>query len=112
MKHILFASAAALTLATTAQANEFAPAMESYLQSNLRAWAQSDVIVSAIQSQNAQTAGYDQAMIDTLDTNWRAEVGQTETPTITPVLNNAAADFLRSQVEMSGGQITEVFIMD
>jgi hypothetical protein len=51
-------------------------------------------------------------MIDTLDTQWRGEVGSSDTPTITPVLSGAAADFLRQQVEASEGRITEVFIMD
>ncbi len=112
-----FLTAACLTLtgtamATSAVANEYAPAMEQYLETSIRSWAQSDVLVAAINAQNAATSGYDQAMIDTLDTQWRAEVGQSTTPTITPVLSNAAAEFLRNQVERSEGQITEVFVMD
>lgn len=112
MKRILIASAATLSLVSAAQANEFAPAMEHFLQSSIRGWAQSDVIVAAITAQNATTEAYDQTMIDTLDGRWRAEVGSGDTPTITPVLTNTAAAFLREQVEASGGQITEVFIMD
>lgn len=112
MKRILLTSAAAIFLTTGAQANEFGPAMEEYLHSNIRSWAQSDVLIAAINAQNAITGGYDQTMIDSLDTRWRAEVGHEETPTITPVVTNSAADFLRQQVEASAGQITEVFIMD
>lgn len=105
---------AAMLLASTAmaQANEFAPAMQSYLDQEIRAWAMSEPIVAAINQQNAMTSDYDQSMIDRLDQQWRTEVGGADTPTITPVLSSAAADFLRQQVEAAGGRITEVFIMD
>ena len=112
MKHLLLTAALLAGMALPAQADEFAPAMQSYLDSDIRAWANAEPLVAAINAQNAQTAGYDQAMIDDLDTRWRAEVGSGDTPTITPVLSNAAADFLRQQVEAAGGRITEVFIMD
>ena len=106
-------SAIALSiLAVPAQADEFTPALQGYLESQVVNWAHDEAIVNAINAQNEQTASYDQAMIDQLDTTWRAEVGASDTPTISPVLNNSTADFLRSQVEASGGMITEVFIMD
>ncbi len=105
---------AALLLASTAaaQANDFAPAMQEYLDQEIRSWAMSEPIVTAINTQNTTTAAYDQNMIDQLDQRWRTEVGSVDTPTITPVLNGAAADFLRQQVEAAEGRITEVFIMD
>lgn len=106
-------SAAIVTASTAmAHANDFAPAMESYLEQEIRAWAMSEQLIVAITAQNLMTADYDQAMIDQLDTQWRAEVGTSDTPTISPVLANSAADFLRQQVEASEGRITEVFIMD
>lgn len=105
-------AAALLASATTAHANDFAPAMQSYLDEEIRDWAMSGPIVRAINDQNAMTAGYDQAMIDQLDQRWRSEVGASDTPTITPVLNGDAAEFLRQQVEAAEGRITEVFIMD
>lgn len=105
-------AAVAVITASSAAANDFAPAMSAYLESEIRNWAQSQVLVDAIAAQNARTASYDQARIDTLDLAWRDEVGSSETPTVTPVMENAAADFLRSRVDVSGGQITEVFIMD
>lgn len=112
MKRTLGSVAILLGFATAAHANEFAPAMQDFLDANIRSWASSEQIVSAIHAQNASTSGYDQAMIDELDTRWRAEVGASSTPTITPVLTSNAADFLRQQVEAAGGRITEVFIMD
>lgn len=112
MKCTLSSAAVLIGFAVSAHANEFAPAMQSYLDADIRAWANSEQIVAAINAQNATTSSYDQAMIDTLDLRWRAEVGGSDTPTIAPVLSGATADFLRAQVEAAGGRITEVFIMD
>lgn len=112
MKSKILASAATLALASTASANEFEPAMRAYLENEIMGWAASDIIVSAINQQNLRTQTYDQAMIDSLDGKWRAEVGTGQTPTITPVIANSTAEFLREQVEASGGRITEVFVMD
>lgn len=92
-------------------ADEFEPALRSYLETEVRSWSQSPVLIDAIRAMNAERAGFDQAQIDAMDTAWRAEVGGASTPTITPILENAAADFLREQVAMSGGRITEVFVM-
>jgi len=93
-------------------AADYQTAMQSYLDSSIRAWAADPALIAAITAANAERAAYDQAMIDAADTAWRAEVGQADTPTITPVLNNPAADFLRAQVDASGGKITEAFITD
>lgn len=112
MKNFLLSSGMILALSVPAAANEFAPAMQSYLNEEIMSWAMSSEIVASIAAQNAQTAGYDAAMIETLDQQWRAEVGASATPTITPVLSNGAAEFLREQVEAAGGRITEIFIMD
>ncbi|MEM1064148.1 MAG: hypothetical protein AAGJ74_01490 [Pseudomonadota bacterium] len=95
-----------------AGAEDFTAAMESYLESTINSFANHDVLVEAIRSQNAETAGLTQADIDALDSAWRSEIGLSERPTIDPVLNNAASDFLRGVVADAGGTITEVFIMD
>ncbi|WGV16225.1 hypothetical protein [Fuscovulum ytuae] len=98
--------------ATASVASEYDAAMKDYLDGSIRAWANDPVLVQAITAANAERAGLDQAKIDEMDTAWRAEVGQADTPTMTPVMTNAAADFLRGQVDASGGKITEVFITD
>jgi hypothetical protein len=104
---------AALALMTTgATANEFEPAMRSFLENEVRGWASHAVLIGALRTQNTTTQGYDQGTIDALDTAWRAEVGASSAPTIEPVLSNPAAEFLRSQVEASGGMMTEVILMD
>lgn len=109
----IFALAAATALiGSTAAANEFGPAMQDYMNAQIMEWANDPVLIEAIRAQNEMTAGYSPADIDAADQRWRAEVGTSNTPTISPVIDNAAADFLRSRLEESGGTITEVFIMD
>jgi hypothetical protein len=102
----------AAMVATPSLAGEFDAAMQAFLDTEISAWSQSSEIVEAIHGQNAENAGLDQAQIDALDLAWRGEIGTSATPTIDPVLQSVAADFLRGRVDASGGRITEVFIMD
>jgi len=111
MKTIAMAAAAAL-IGSAATANEFGPAMQDYMNNEIMGWANDPVLIEAIRAQNEMTAGYSADDIEAADQKWRAEVGTSSTPTISPVIDNAAADFLRAQLEASGGTITEVFIMD
>ena len=104
--------AAFVLCAPAAQAIEYQPAMQSFLDGQILPWAQDAVLVQAITAQNLAHAGLDAARIDAMDQTWRAEVGSGHTPTIDAVLMNAAADFLRARVAETGGRITEVFIMD
>lgn len=110
MKYLVLA-AGFMAVAVTASANEYKPAMEAYLDSDIRAWAQSSVLLDAIRAQNARTSAIDQAEIDKLDQAWRSEVGSSS-QLITGVLENDAADFLREQLGNSGGIISEIFAMD
>ncbi|NBZ88025.1 hypothetical protein [Stagnihabitans tardus] len=99
-------------IATVAAAADFKAAEEAYLNASIRPWAENAALVDAIKAANAERAAFDQAKIDELDAAWKAEVGTSDTPTITPVLTNAASDFLRAQVEASGGAVTEAFVTD
>lgn len=112
MKTLVLLAAAGAVAATAAAANSYEPAMRKFLETEAAQWLDDSVLIEAIRSQNARTAAFDQAQIDTLDQTWRAEVGKDSAPTIDPVLHNPASDFLRQQVEASGGRITEVFVMD
>lgn len=99
-------------LATTATAQDYTAALASYFDTNVRALISAPELVTAAMQANTDRAGVNQAEIDALDAAWRAEVGTTTTPTITPVLSNSAADFLRAQIEASGGKMVEAFITD
>ena len=109
---LLFVVALQLVASAQVARADFEPALMEFLDGSVRSWSSDPVLVAAIVSANAERAGLDQAAIDSLDISWRAEVGQAETPTITPVLDNAAADFLRKALDSSGGKITEIFIVD
>ena len=117
MKRIFLAARFAAPLAAVlaggaASANDFAPAMQAFLDNEVRKWAQDPVIVAAIVEQNASMGGLPQSEIDALDAAWRGEVGSASTPTISPVLGNSASEFLRARVAEYGGAITEIFAMD
>ena len=112
MKHLTLALALGCTAGTGAMADEFAPAMKSYLDTQIATWANDPVLLNAIRTQNAANAALTQADIEALDLAWRAEVGTAATLIITPVLDNAASAFLRDRVAAPGGAITEAFIMD
>lgn len=111
MKHLLLAAGFILST-ISASANEYKPAMQAYLESNVNAWAHSTVLLEAIRAQNTRTSGYDQAEIDRLDLVWRAEVGDSSSKMISGVLESKAASFLTVQMGNSDGVISEIFIMD
>jgi hypothetical protein len=112
MKRLHLAVLPLVLVAQTAWSADYEAALKAYLDASIRGWSENPTLVQAIAAANADRAGYDQAMIDAADTAWKSEVGQADTPTITPILTNAAADFLRAQVDASGGKITEAFITD
>lgn len=110
-RHI-FALLPVALIATMAQAEDYRPAEEAFLANSIRTWAEDPALIDAIKAANAERSGYDQAKIDEMDAAWKAEVGAADTPTIAPVLNNPAADFLRKQIDGSGGALLEAFVTD
>jgi len=98
--------------AAPAAANDFMPAIQSFLETEIAPWRTDPRLAEAILAQNARTAGYTQADIDSLDQTWRTEVGSSDSALIRSVLDHAASTLLREWVEASDGAITEVFVMD
>jgi hypothetical protein len=105
-------AAAMLAAAPAAASDDFLPAIEAYLDSDIRAWAGDPRLAEAIAAQNATTAAYSQAEIDSLDQTWRGQVGADDSALIAGVLDTPAADLLRERVAGSEGIITEIFLMD
>lgn len=96
-----------------------APAQDDYsapltelANGKLRAIAQDPALVSAIMAQNEQSAGYDQAKIDALDQQWRAEVDAADKPLINATLGTDASKFLAAAQADSAGLFTEIFATD
>lgn len=106
------AMAVAIPVGSIAADNEFAEPLTALAQGQLREIAQNGELVAAIIAQNAMSAGYDQAKIDALDTQWRAEVDAAAKPLIDATMGNAASQYLVGVQTDSAGLFTELFATD
>jgi hypothetical protein len=105
--------AAVLSMGTATQAeDEFTAPLTALAKSDIAAFASDPIVIAAINAQNAITSGYDQAKIDELDKQWRAEVDAPSKPLIDATLANAASQYLKGVQDASGGKYTEIFVMD
>ena len=102
----------ALPVAVIAQDNEFAEPLTALANGQLREIAQNPVVIAAIEAQNATTSAYDDAKINELDSQWRAEVGAGAKPLIDATLANDASKYLAQVQADSAGAFTEIFVMD
>lgn len=113
MKKISYTLAAALLLSSTPLlANEFEAQLTELANGPVAEVIADSGLIAAIEAQNAVTAGYDQAKIDELDQQWRAEVGAGSSPLIDEVLGNDASAYLKGVQDASQGLFTEIFAMD
>lgn len=112
MKRTLIILTAATLLSSTAYANEFADQLTELANGRIHEIVQNADLIGAIIAQNAETSGYDQAKIDGLDKQWRAEVDASSKPLIDNVLSNATSAYLLQMAEESEGLFTEIFAMD
>jgi hypothetical protein len=106
-----FAATLSLAAAPLAQ-DEFTAPLTELAKSEIAAFASDPALVAAIVAQNAVTGAYDQAKIDALDAQWRAEVGTASKPLIDATLANAASQYLAGVQAASTGKYTEIFAMD
>ena len=113
---VAMAAGAALLLglpaASHAQEHDFAAPLTELANGQLREIAQNPVVIAAVTSQNAVSQAYDQARIDELDAQWRAEVGSASKPLIDATLATEASKWLLQVQEESAGLFTEIFVMD
>ena len=96
----------------TAQDNEFAEPLTALAQGEIKQIAANPTLVAAIEAQNSVTGAYDQAKIDELDKQWRAEVDAASKPLIDATLANEASAYLAKVQEDSAGKFTEIFATD
>lgn len=78
----------------------------------IREWLQTPVVQISVKSQNRRYASVDQAQIDNLDKQWRAERKEKIQPLVAAVLNNPLSTYLTQIQAASGGLLTEIFVMD
>ena len=115
MKRLFIALVALVYLPLTAStvfANEYAEALKKVANEEIKTWAQSAEVISAVNAQNAKHAALDQSAIDALDKKWRAETKAPAKPFIDSVLSNALSTYLRSVKEQSQDLYSEIFVMD
>lgn len=109
----VLALAALLSMGVAPQAqDEFTAPLTALATGEIAAFASNPILIEAINAQNALSASYDQAKIDALDTQWRAEVGVASKPLIDATLSNAASQYLAGVQAESLGKYTEIFAMD
>ncbi|MEO0680090.1 MAG: hypothetical protein AAF192_06715 [Pseudomonadota bacterium] len=111
IRKTLVTAAALAAVAAPAAANEFAPALRALAEETLRPIAQDPAVVAAIQARNGDLVT-DQAEIDRLDKEWRAQVGSADAPLVAAVSGTPAAQTLAAARDASAGLLTEIFAMD
>lgn len=106
------ALSAAISTAALADDAEIKAKAKDYTEAQVAKWVADADVVAALNAANAASAGYDQAKIDTLDKEWRAEVGAASHPLIDQVLASPASAKAKSWCNGAGGVVTEVILMD
>ena len=109
---LLAACAIALTPVTVQAEEAHEAPIKEFISQNVKGWLTDPVVISAIKEQNAQTGALDQAAIDKLDTEWRAQATASAKPMVDEVLGRALSKFLVEKKDASQGMITEMFVMD
>jgi hypothetical protein len=105
-------AAVAVTGAALADDAEIKAKAQTFAQTEIKKWAADPDIVAAINAANTERAGDDQAKIDGLDKQWKAEVGAAAHPLIDATAANPASVKLKAICDGQGGLVTEAFVMD
>lgn len=108
----LVIGASALAVVAVQAQDEFTAPLTELAKGEIAAFASDPALIDAIIAQNAVTSAYDQAKIDALDAQWRAEVGAASKPLIDATLGNGASQYLAGVQADSAGKYTEIFAMD
>ncbi len=101
---------ATLSWAGSAAADEWL--IRQYVVEEIRGWSTSPVVLLTLEASNERYASLDQAGIDALDKQWRAEREVEDQPLITAVLSSPLSSYLTKIQARSRGLYTEIFVMD
>ncbi|GAB4226818.1 MAG: hypothetical protein Tsb0032_33240 [Kiloniellaceae bacterium] len=99
-----------LFAAGSASADEWL--IREYVVEEIRTWSTSPVVLMTLEASNQRYANLDQAGIDALDKQWRAEREVEDQPLITAVLSSPLSSYLTKIQARSRGLYTEIFVMD
>lgn len=86
--------------------------IREYVVDEIRSWSSSPVVMLTLEASNERYANLDQAGIDALDKQWRAEREVEDQPLITAVLSSPLSNYLTRIQARSRGLYTEIFVMD
>jgi hypothetical protein len=113
LKHALLGAAAALLITSSASADDAAVQAKAkeYAQTEIKKWVADPDIVAAINAANTERAGYDQAKIDEMDKQWKAEVGAAAHPLVDQIAANPSSAKLKA-ICSSNDMVLEAFLMD
>ena len=98
------------TWAGTAVADEWL--IRQHLVEQVRQWSSSPVVLLSLEASNERYADLDQAAIDALDGQWKAEREVEDQPLITAVLSSPLSNYLTRIQSDSQGLFTAIFVMD
>ena len=107
-----FVVAGTLTVASVQAAGEHVGAATEFAKTTIAQWVSSPELIQAIKAQNIRHAVLTAQQIDTLDKQWRAEVGAGSRPLIDEVLNRPVSRFLADMKKERNGLVLEIFVMD
>jgi hypothetical protein len=96
--------------ATPAAADEWM--IRDYLVDQVRGWSSSPVVLLTLEASNERYANLEQARIDALDKQWRAEREVEDQPLITAVLSSPLSSYLTRIQSDSQGLFSAIFVMD
>jgi len=106
----LTAAVAAAMWINTAAADEWL--IREHLAEQVRQWSSSPVVLLSLEASNERYANLDQAAIDALDGQWKAEREVEDQPLITAVLSSPLSNYLTRIQADSQGLFTAIFVMD
>lgn len=86
--------------------------LDRALIDNIRIWANTPVVHLTLEERNRKNTSLDQAKIDALDKQWRAERESTDQPLITAVLSSPLSGYLTRIQANSLGLYSELFVID
>lgn len=94
------------------QAPDVKPLITPQFVQEIRAFLDVPVIRMSIQAQNERRAGLNQAGIDALDAEWRAQRKADDQPLIAATLSSPASSYLTQVQANAGGLYAALFVMD
>ena len=105
-------SGTAMPASTGATVLDHGPAVRHVLETWIRPWLGSAVVIDALRKQNDDHRLLTQTDIETLDARWRAETLSVDQPLIDELLANELSRFLYDIQVQHHGLFTEIFVVD